>query len=595
MSSQKISIGNYLLRRLKCLGIDVIFGVPGDYNLVHHFLIKSKVRFQMNIMFIYTLYFEIDFDGIEWGNNCNELNASFAADGYARVRGIGALVTTFGVGELSAINGIAGSYAEMVPVVHIVGTPSIASQFSGAIIHHTLGNNDFRVFANMYKEITIAQTNLTRKNAVEEIDRVLTQCWLKCRPVYIGFPVDLSSYEININPSLIKPLNLSITCNPKDDHQAALETVLSLVIKAENIIVIVDACAIRHEMMEIVIRFIEHTQLPVYVTPMAKGSIDENHLQFRGVFAGNSSTERVQKEVYSADLILSIGSLKTDVNTGGFTYRLSKKKTIEFQTYHTKVFYAIYDKVDMRELLPDLTEHWPIDIIHPYNGKQYDIEKPILDPKYQNEIQHEYFWNKLTDFIPKNSIIIAETGTAEFCVFNMLAPRGVTFLTQMLWSSIGYSIGAALGAALAGKHENRRVFLLVGDGSFQVACQEISSMLRFKTNLVIILLNNDGYTIEKLLHNPDCAYNNIQMWRYYKSFEYFGDGLKQNREQAITGFAGIVKSQDEFENAMTQILKETDKIHFVEVVMPSMDAPKSLIITIEGMREYKKHEREVQE
>ena len=120
-------------------------------------------------------------------------------------------------------------------------------------------------------------------------------------------------------------------------------------------------------------------------------------------------------------------------------------------------------------------------------------------------------------------------------------------------------------------------------------------MLRFKTNLVVLLLNNAGYTIEKVIHGPDRAYNNIQMWRYDKSFEYFGNGLKQNREQAVTGFAGQVKTREEFEKAMKQIVKETDKIHFVEVVMPEMDAPRSLILTVEGTTAYKKRELEPQE
>jgi pyruvate decarboxylase len=120
-------------------------------------------------------------------------------------------------------------------------------------------------------------------------------------------------------------------------------------------------------------------------------------------------------------------------------------------------------------------------------------------------------------------------------------------------------------------------------------------MLRSNTNIVVLLLNNDGYTIEKLIHGPDRAYNNIQMWRYHKSFEYFGAGLKQNREQATIGFAGQVKTQEEFETTMTQINKETNKIHFVELIMPAMDAPKSLVLTIEGTREYKKRERQQQE
>ncbi|CAF4678428.1 unnamed protein product [Rotaria sp. Silwood1] len=306
---EKMTIGNYLLRRLKSLDVDIIFGVPGDYNLP--FLDQIE-----------------DFDGIQWGNNCNELNASYAADGYARIRGIGVLVTTFGVGELSAINGIAGSFAEMVPVVHIVGMPPTVSQSNGAILHHTLGNGDFRVFANMFKEVTIAQTILTKNNAIEEIDRVLTQCLLKDRPVYIGLAIDLSDFEVNVESSNLKPLELKIPHNPKETHAAAIEAVINAAKRAQNIVVIVDACAIRHDLMKTVLKFIEHTQLPIYVTPMAKGGIDENHPQFRGVFAGNCSLEQVQKEVYAANLVLSIGSMNSDFNTGGFTYRLLPKKTI---------------------------------------------------------------------------------------------------------------------------------------------------------------------------------------------------------------------------------------------------------------------------
>ena len=189
-------------------------------------------------------------------------------------------------------------------------------------------------------------------------------------------------------------------------------------------------------MMNQVIKFLERTQLPAYVTPMAKGGLQEDHPQYRGVFAGNCSTEQVQKEVYDADLVLSIGSMNSDFNTGGFTYKLLQGKTIgnaffllilhmaitciatsEFHTYHTKVFYATYDRIDMRQLLPDLTEKWPSNIIRPYESKPFQHEKPILDSKHQNEIVHEYFWHKLPEFIPENSIVVAETGTSAFGQF----------------------------------------------------------------------------------------------------------------------------------------------------------------------------------
>lgn len=143
----------------------------------------------------------------------------------------------------------------------------------------------------------------------------------------------------------------------------------------------------------------------------------------------------------------------------------------------------------MRQLIPDLTQAWPNDLVRPFQGPAYQLPAPQFDPS-SDEIVHEYFWHRLPDFIPENSIVVAETGTSEFgktiasedvCtvtdlqsllflgIFNMRSPRGVTFETQILWGSIGYSVGAGLGASLAGKAENRRVFILVGDGSFQVS------------------------------------------------------------------------------------------------------------------------------
>ena len=142
----------------------------------------------------------------------------------------------------------------------------------------------------------------------------------------------------------------------------------------------------------------------------------------------------------------------------------------------------------MRQLLPDLTAQWPSDLIREDKREPFEVERPAPDPDHENDIVHEYFWHKLPSFIPENSIIVAETGTSAFGRFtlarslllilniffslsgilNMRAPKGATFLTQILWGSIGYSVGAALGAALAGKDKNRRVFVLVGDGSFQV-------------------------------------------------------------------------------------------------------------------------------
>ena len=150
-----LTVSDYLLQRLNEIGINHLFGVPGDFNLAFLDRVIAHPR-------------------LAWVGCANELNAAYAADGYARSQGAAALLTTFGVGELSAINGTAGSYAEYLPVIHIVGAPSQQAQRRGDLIHHSLGDGDFSHFLRMQREVTVAQAALTADNACAEIDRVIT-------------------------------------------------------------------------------------------------------------------------------------------------------------------------------------------------------------------------------------------------------------------------------------------------------------------------------------------------------------------------------------------------------------------------------------
>ena len=129
---------------------------------------------------------------IEWVGCANELGAGYAADGYARIRGLGVVCTTFGVGELSAINAIAGAYAEHVPVIHVVGSPATTTQAAGRATHHTLGDGDFGHFARMTAEVTHAQGLLTVENAAAEIDRVIRETLTERRPGYVLIPADVA-------------------------------------------------------------------------------------------------------------------------------------------------------------------------------------------------------------------------------------------------------------------------------------------------------------------------------------------------------------------------------------------------------------------
>jgi pyruvate decarboxylase len=553
-----MKIGDYLLKRLKEINIDTIFGVPGDYNMPLLDLIEDDPE-------------------LTWGNNANELNASYAADGYARVRGAGAFITTFGVGELSALNGVAGSYSEMLPVIHIVGTPSTQSQQDHALLHHSLGNGDFQVFNKMSTMITVASTHITSADrAIEEINQVIQLAYMRKRPGYIAIPIDLMKHELNEIPDkYLKPMDLKPRPNPSEKQEIVLKTILELIEKSSCPAIVVDGCVLRHHIQNEANAFAKASGFPTFTAPMGKGAIDEKLPNFRGCYSGNVTLEGITKEIEQADLLIEIGSIKSDFNTGNFSYGLEKKKTISLHSFGTTIYHAEYPGVGMMELLPLLTEK-----ISKQEGLGYgERVRPQSIDGSTDIITHNYLWNKISDYLPPKSIILSETGTAEFGIFNVDAPDGAIFISQILWGSIGYTVGAALGAAMADR--SRRVFLFVGDGSFQLTAQEVSVYIRQGITPVILLLNNDGYLIEKMIHGPDRAYNNFQMWEYSKTLTYFGGHLEKNKSEGKRSEIGLevqVKNREEFEDAMAKVNNEPNKIHFVEVMMPKKDAPRELAL-----------------
>ncbi|ORY06867.1 pyruvate decarboxylase PdcB [Basidiobolus meristosporus CBS 931.73] len=544
-NAQTMTVSQYLLTRLKEIGIDDIFSVPGDFNLV--FLDRVQDSGLINLI-----------------GDCNELNAAYAADGYARVKGVGAVITTFGVGELSAVNGIAGAYSEMVPVVKITGTPNTKSQASGALLHHTLGNGDFRAFQKIFSHITITNTTLLPHNAAAEIDRVLTDCVQKVRPVYISLPTDVVDAEITVD---MKPLNLALPHNPEKIEAACIREIAKAVEAAKDPIIIADACAIRHHCEKELLQLIEKTGLPYYTTPMGKAVVSESHPQFRGIYVGSLSNPRVKEEVENADLILSVGGLKSDFNTGSFSYRMDTDKTVEMHSDYTDVFYGTYKAVGMKYLLPKLASTIPKREYKKTEALSTDL--PQIDMKAM--VPQAWFWPRMSHFFKANDIVVAETGTSVFGALNSHLPEGATFISQILWGSIGYTVGSTLGAAVAGGP--RRVILFVGDGSFQLTCQEISVMIRLGLHPIIFLLNNNGYTIERLIHGVKRTYNDIDGWDFSKTLDYFGGAAGQDK----IGFQGRANTAEEFEQVLKKVEGYHDKINFVEVMMDWLDAPENLV------------------
>ena len=579
----EIKIGAYLLERLVQLGTQSVQGVPGDFNMGFLDLIE-------------------DHQHLKWVGNSNELNAAYAADGYARVkRTIAAVVTTFGVGELSALNGIAGSFSERLPVIHIVGVPSTAAQGAHSLLHHTLGDGRFSAFENMSKEISADSAILkSKQGAGESIDRILVTAMKSARPVYLALPTDLVHATIPAD-ALKTPLDYSPDDNDTDAEKYVLDVAQKHIAEAKSAVILVDACAARHGCIAETNELIDKSGLPVFATPMGKAIVDEDHPQYGGIYVGNLTSDRIKKVVEQADVLITVGSLKSDFNSGNFSYRTPKSSTIELHSDYTTIGYSHYPGIGMKKLLPKLSA------LLEQNGSKRRQETKGIVPKFENDlpqdssptITQEYLWPRMGQFFKQQDQVIVETGTSSFGMLEARLPAKTRWVSQVLWGSIGWSVGAALGVALAAREENLgRTHLFVGDGSLQLTVQEVGTMIKHGLTPYLFILNNDGYEIERQIHGAQRSYNDIAPYDHSLLLDFFGNDkfqsnakshandVKPSRKQYYK-----VQSKEELDKLLKdQEFNKPDKIRLVEIMMERGDAPKALKRQAQATGEANKYE-----
>jgi len=483
----------HVLSRLRDIGITDVFGVPGDYS----FGINDAI---------------CNDPGVRWVGCCNELNAAYAADGYARIKGVAALCTTYGVGELSAINGVAGAFAEHLPVFHLVGTPNISTQAAHALMHHTLGNGEYELFRRMSEPVVCASAVMTPQNTAFETERLIFEAIYHRRPVYMAFPADLSCLPVvgDAQPIPAPRSNLEML-------SAATDSIVCALAEAETACVLPGILVARAGLRAELKAVIDASGLPFASMFMGKSVLDERHPAYAGMYDGALMNEEVRSFVEGRDLVLNVGALMTDFNSGAFTARLDPAKTITIGHHYTQVNGKTYTSVELGDLLANLARRlpkraWPAIRATPLGA---------VSGSGEDQISVAALYPRWANFLRPDDILVAETGTASMGLGFALLPRGATFHNQTLWGAIGWATPAAFGAAVAAP--DRRVVLVTGDGAHQLTVQEIGQFARLNLRPVVFVLNNNGYLIERLLcKEPSIAYNDIAPWHYAELPRAFG-------------------------------------------------------------------------
>lgn len=551
--SENCTVSRYLISRLHEIGINHLFGVPGDYNL--DFLdevLNSPIR---------------------WVGNCNELNAGYAADGYARLNGVGAAVVTYGVGGLSILNAAAGAFAEHVPLIIINGAPPARRREAGALVHHLVSH--YYLQLDIYRQISADATLLSNpETAPDEIDRVLANCLAHKLPAYIELPVD-----INKAPCRFPAGKLAATKQFSDPDSLSLcmENAAAMVNKSTHPVILAGLELLRFGLQKEVLQLIEASEIPFVTMVPNKAMLPELHPQFAGIYQGSWSKESVRRQVEESDCLLSLGAWMNDMDTGMFSMNFDSSRMITVGGGHVTISNRNFPQIQTMDFIRELTKVVePRSYLTSHPAISFQPKKPFV-PAASTMLTAPRLYECLNYYLNDDTVLLAEPGDSFCAAPEFHIEEAENFVVQSYYCSIGFCTPASLGVSLA--RPGKRAMVLTGDGAFQMTAQEVSTLVRQKCPAIIVILNNDGYLIERKLHQ-DGMYNDLQMWKYAELPAAFGDS------DFVSGFR--VSTEEELEEAMQQALKDKDKLILIEACLPNRDCSPGLERLAEGFRKAQK-------
>lgn len=540
------TVGGYLATRLEEVGVRHFFAVPGDYNLA----LFDRLLENKNLQLI---------------SCCNELNAGYAADGYARANGVAAMLVTYSVGGLSAINAVAGHYAEDLPVIVISGAPNTHSEPENQLLHHTLGEVRYNYVREMFAHVT-AESTLIRfaDDAPVLIDRALATCLRRRKPVYLEVPCNLANMQI---PAPKSYGSLSKSTSDPRALEEAVEAAAAMLNGALKPVMVGGPRLRAAGALEAFRQLAEASGYAVAMMPNAKGFFPEQHPNYMGIYWGPVSSPGTEAIVESADAYLFAGPICTDYVTCGHTIEISSQKLIHAGPDFVRLPSAVYGDLRLDEFLAALAgklRRKDTSLAAYQRIRTETVPEPPIHP--EAPIRTRRLFAQIQGMLDANTTLIAETGDCWFNAMYLSLPQGANFEIQMQYGSIGWSVGAALGYQL-GAPAGRRVIALIGDGSFQMTAQELSTMIRYGLKPILFVMNNGGYTIEVEIH--DGPYNVIKNWNY-------ADLVKAFNESDGNGWSCRVRTEGEAAAAIKQALAH-DGVSLIEVIIDRDDCSRELL------------------
>jgi indolepyruvate decarboxylase len=530
-----LTLGQYLIQRLHAHGVRHVFGIPGDYVL--------------------GFYDQLERSKLKLVNTCDEQGAGFAADAYARIRGLGAVCVTYCVGGLKVANTTAEAFAEKSAVVVISGAPGMKEREKNPLLHHKV--REFDTQAKVFKQLTVAWTVLNDpQTAFQEIDRVLHAALRFKRPVYIELPRDL--VDMPGNPHY-RPQEIHETSDPKT-LRAALAEAAAMIHRAKKPVIIADVEVHRFGLQETLLKLAQKTNIPVAATILGKSVIGEQQPLYLGVYEGAMGREEVRRYVESSDCVILLGAFMTDINLGIFTARLDPGRSICATSEKLSIHYHTYEDVRFKDFLRGL--------LSARLRRRAAPRLPRLRPPAAFKprpgparVTVQRLFDCLNSFLDEHAIVVADVGDSLFGAADLFIRKRTEFLSPAYYTSMGFAVPAAVGAQIA--NPKLRPLVLVGDGAFQMTGMELATAARYRLNPIVVVLNNRGYGTERPM--KDGPFNDLWPWQFHRVPEVLGTGR---------GF--VVETENDLDEALRAAEQHTRCFCLIEVRLDPHDRSPAL-------------------
>ncbi len=502
----------------------------------------------------------------------SDIEAGYAADGYARIHGLAAVTVSYGPGTLSLINAIAGAYVERSPVVVINGGPSAANLSAqrelGVLFSHSSGSADLDL--ELFRPITaFAGRAATAREVPGVVDQAILVAITAQRPVYLELSKDL--WEARV-PRPAAPLAImapdagevrrarDLARGIKQRLGAAARPVLLLGVEVQ-----------RHGLGDAVAEFVAQTGLPYATTLLGKSVIPETTPGFIGVFDGERSPGGIRDVMLNADAVLALGCV---FNSDYLRF---------VRGSYERLVLAVDGQVRAGRTAPVAAGLAPIltqlkGLAWQANPAWRRASRPVARaPRPASRhadgpgLTHDQVFAELRTLLagPEAFVLVADTALSTHPAADLAVQGSNSFVCSAAWKSIGHSVGAALGVAFA---SDRRPLAVCGDGGFQTIAQALSTMARFQQRAIVVVIDNGVYGIELAIVAPPffsegceaAPYLKLNRWNYVELAKAMG-----------VSFAREVSTPAALRAALADATRATGPA-FIAAKVPPRDLPAEL-------------------